>query len=110
LTALFDAGSDLNSARRELIRRLPGLGPKQASLLIRNLCLSDDVAVIDVHVARYLEICHGEHDVVRSSSGIASYERLENKVRAIALKSGSSVGVFDLAVWSTMVALHEVVK
>ena len=37
---------------RDLLMTLPGVGPKTASWVVRNLRASDEVAIIDVHVRR----------------------------------------------------------
>jgi N-glycosylase/DNA lyase len=37
---------------RAWLLRLPGIGPKTASWIVRNHCASSDVAIIDIHVQR----------------------------------------------------------
>src|SRR5262249_22181885 len=38
--------------QRDWLQRLPGVGPKTASWIVRNLTASDEVAIIDIHVQR----------------------------------------------------------
>jgi thermostable 8-oxoguanine DNA glycosylase len=55
LTALAAQDPPNSLAARELrdwLRRLPGVGPKTASWIVRNRKRADDVAVIDVHIRR----------------------------------------------------------
>ncbi len=42
--------------RKQLISDIPGLGPKQASMFLRNIGMSYDLAILDVHVLRFLKI------------------------------------------------------
>lgn len=37
---------------RDWLMRLPGVGPKTASWVVRNLTMSDDIAIVDIHVRR----------------------------------------------------------
>jgi N-glycosylase/DNA lyase len=37
---------------RNLLMKLPGIGPKTASWIVRNWCGSDEVAILDIHVIR----------------------------------------------------------
>ena len=45
-----DSLSDLEL--RAALLKLPGLGPKTSSWIVRNYRASDDVAIIDIHIAR----------------------------------------------------------
>jgi N-glycosylase/DNA lyase len=107
LSAMFD-GDDVGQLRRTLVSELPGIGPKQASLLLRNLRVSCDTAVLDAHFMRYLELCHGFPANSERISNLAGYERVERAALEIARSYGVSIAVFDLAVWSTMAAAREI--
>ena len=39
-------------ARSEIVRTVLGIGPKQASLFLRNVGYTDDLAILDIHVLR----------------------------------------------------------
>lgn len=86
--------------RRNLVALLPGIGPKQASLLLLNLGVTDDLAVLDRHVLRYMtwiEVIDSD----RPPRGLREYEAAEAKFRAHAGALGHSVVDVDRAVWLT---------
>jgi N-glycosylase/DNA lyase len=101
------SGDDTARIRRLLVNELPGIGPKQASLLLRNLRRSMNTAVLDAHFLRYLELCHGLSVDRMRITRLAGYERVESTALEIARGYGVSIAVFDLAVWSTMSAARE---
>ena len=43
--------------RRQLLCRCPGIGPKTASWILRNLGIGNDLAILDVHVVRAMQDC-----------------------------------------------------
>ena len=49
----LDDARDVREARRRLASEVSGLGPKQASLFLRNIGYAANVAVLDVHVLTY---------------------------------------------------------
>jgi N-glycosylase/DNA lyase len=53
IKSLFEEAQDERDARRHLAREVSGLGPKQASLFLRNIGFTTQVAVLDVHVLTY---------------------------------------------------------
>ena len=77
-------------------------GPKQASLFLRRIGYSSDLAVLDRHVVRYLELVLEIKISDTDLSRLTSYEQVERQFRTRAMFFGHPVGVFDLAVWITM--------
>jgi len=87
------------SARRFLASEVPGLGPKQSSLFLRNIGYSEDVAVLDVHVLTYMYWMELTSDLVKSISTLRRYEALEHMLMEHSLANGYRAGHFDIAVW-----------
>jgi N-glycosylase/DNA lyase len=85
-------------ARCNLVAKAHGIGPKQASLFLRNIGYSDDLAILDVHVLHYLTWIGlvSENPKVHS---IKRYENIENVFRSHARQLGYSAAQLDLAVW-----------
>ena len=94
-------------ARTALVSAIPGLGPKQASLFLRNIGASDDLAVLDRHVLRYMTWI-GVETPSRSPANLRDYTDLESVLRRHAIRQGYSLGTFDRAVWLTVRCWREV--
>ena len=54
IRGVLNAARDGRGARRLLAAEVSGLGPKQASLFLRNIGYEKHVAVLDVHVLTYM--------------------------------------------------------
>lgn len=89
-------------ARRVLISCVFGFGPKQASLFLRRVGFSTDLAVIDTHILDYMRIRTGVPSSPATLSKIDCYEQIEARFRALAQRIGYDVGCVDLATWITM--------
>ena len=67
--------------RQNLIADMPGLGPKQASMFLRNIGISYELAIIDTHVLRFLNI----YSLLRSKrpnlGTISSYKKIKQILR-----------------------------
>jgi len=95
-------------ARCNLVSTAIGIGPKQASLFLRNIGYANDLAILDNHVLRYIKWIRliSEHPIRVHS--IKKYERVEKHFRQHAQQLGFSVAQFDIAVWVvTRVACRE---
>lgn len=108
LRSYLGLSSDVGQIRRTLIRDLPGIGPKQASMFLRNVGTSFDLAVLDVHVLRFLHLIEVLPSEKVHFAGIDPYERVEATVREYAQSVGRAVGHLDWAIWITMRAAREV--
>jgi N-glycosylase/DNA lyase len=93
--------------RRCLVSDIPGVGPKQASMFLRNISASYDLAILDMHVLRFMEI----QDLLTISqvriSTVSGYEKTERVVVEYADSLGYPVGYLDWAIWATMKAARE---
>jgi len=99
LRSFLEASRDSRDARRRLALEVSGLGPKQASLFLRNIGYAAHVAVLDVHVLTYMSWVGLTEMPVRSVSTVRKYEALEDAFIEHAYSFGYSPDRFDLAVW-----------
>ncbi len=93
--------------RRRLITDIPGLGPKQASMFLRNIGRSYDLAIIDVHVLRFLRVQDILLNEKTAIGSLRSYELIERKIVEYADSLGFPAGYLDWAIWATMKAAQE---
>lgn len=97
---LGDDAEDLaDRALRDRLVALPGVGPKTASWVVRNLRGSDEVAILDVHLlraGRMLGIFHEALTVERH------YPRLEASFLSFAAAIGARASILDSVMWMTM--------
>ena len=89
-------------ARRRLMREAKGVGPKQASLFLRNIGYSRRLAVLDCHLLRYMRMVGVRNAFARRITTLAGYERIEGAFVARADSFGCQPSRFDLAVWIVM--------
>ncbi|MXV84143.1 hypothetical protein F4Z98_12335 [Candidatus Poribacteria bacterium] len=102
IKSLLDNTVDFREMRQYLISEIPGLGPKQSSLFLRNIGYADSVAVLDVHVLTYMNWVGLTTVLEKSIPTIRKYETLENSFVEHSLSLGYSPEQFDLAVWLVM--------
>lgn len=102
IRGLLDNTADFREMRQHLISEIPGLGPKQSSLFLRNIGYADSIAVLDVHILTYMNWAGLTPVIEKSIPTIRKYETLENSFVEHSLSSGYSLEQFDLAVWLVM--------
>jgi N-glycosylase/DNA lyase len=88
--------------RVNLMRCACGIGPKQASLFLRNSYLAKDVAILDTHVLRYMVINRLAKTSVKTVSSLAVYEQIEDCLRRYADSLRTTLSELDTAIWITM--------
>lgn len=108
LSELLNHDDDAVSVRLWMVKNMDGVGPKQASMFLRNAAVSYDLAIIDTHVCQYMRVIGlGEGDL--NVATIREYEKSEAKLRAYARTAmGCPVGVLDWAIWIVMRAASKV--
>lgn len=99
IRGFLDCLDSSQAARRRLAAEVPGLGPKQASLFLRNIGHATHIAVLDTHVLKYMYWTGLTEVAVKSISNIRHYESLEDKFNEHSISSGYVPDQFDLAVW-----------
>jgi N-glycosylase/DNA lyase len=77
-------------------------------MFLRNVGASFDLAILDVHVLRFLHLMEVLSEQPVKVSVLAGYERVEAVVRHYAESMGRAVGYLDWAIWITMRAAREV--
>lgn len=95
----------IGNMRASLVTDLPGVGPKQASLFLRNIGRTTDIAVIDSHVLRFFKLI-GLLSWDRVST-LEDYEQAEAVVIGYACAAGCKPAFLDWAIWITMRAARE---
>ncbi len=106
----LDDARGIREARRRLVSEVPGLGPKQASLFLRNIGYVANVAVLDVHVLTYMSWVGLTDTLVKSVSTIRKYETLEDSFIEHSYSFGYTPDRFDLAVWVVVKVAKEEYK
>lgn len=101
LVELFRKNHEPLSLRKTLINLAPGLGMKQASMYLRNVNCTFDLAVIDAQILRYMQLMGLGVD---HSSGITQNQYLakENLLIKHTQGFGYPVGCVDYAIWIVM--------
>lgn len=95
---MYTDSSDLRDA---LVKLVPGLGMKQASMYLRNVSNSYELAVIDSHVLKYMNII----DLIQKIPASISKKRYlakENLLTKHTERFGYPVGCVDYAIWIVM--------
>ncbi|WP_372090119.1 hypothetical protein P7L79_11770 [Tistrella mobilis] len=102
LCSLVYAFGNAACARAWLVSNVSGIGPKQASMFLRNTGISYDLAVLDRHVLNYMSVIGLYDGTGRAISKLAQYHAQENKLIAHANRLGFAVGLLDWAIWIVM--------
>ena len=87
--------------RRWLSAEVAGIGPKQASMLLRNLGRGKRLAILDRHVLRFMHLL-GISATSGPISGVVEYESREASFVEYADHRGISADSLDVAVWVVM--------
>ena len=107
LSALVQGFGDASQARQWLVKHIPGAGPKQASMFLRNAGITYSLAILDRHVLNYMsEVGISDH-TQPYVSGMSTYLRFEQSLREHATRIGYDVGLLDWAIWIVMRADKE---
>ncbi|WP_027668096.1 8-oxoguanine DNA glycosylase [Rhizobium leguminosarum] len=102
LTALLSELENPVAARNWLVNFAPGLGPKQASMFLRNSGFSYDLAILDRHVLNYMELTGLRSENSKPIATMKEYRFDEDSMRSHARELGFAVGILDWAIWIVM--------
>lgn len=98
-------------ARDVLIQKCWGIGPKQASLFLRNIGFCDDLAILDCHVINYMKIQKIDEEFnISNKNSMPSYYKEENKLRLYAISIKKKLSTLDVGIWTVMRVMKEEVK
>ena len=101
---------DVREVRRRLVSEVSGLGPKQASLFLRNVGYAVRIAVLDVHVLTYMSWIGLTDSLVNAVTTVRKYETLEDAFIEHSFSFGYTPDRFDLAVWVVVKVAKEEYK
>jgi len=107
LRSLLRSSRDVRDVRRRLIMEVSGLGPKQASLFLRNIGYAVHVTVLDIHILTYMRWIGLTESIMASIPSLRKYEALERAFIGHAYSLGYTPDCFDLAVWVVMRVVKE---
>jgi N-glycosylase/DNA lyase len=107
LSTLLRRFDDASQTRAWLVEHIPGAGPKQASMFLRNAGLTYSLAILDRHVLKYMSELGISNHARPFVSGLPTYLRLEQSLREHASRIGYDVGLLDWAIWIVMRADKE---
>jgi N-glycosylase/DNA lyase len=93
---------DVGDTRAWLVAHASGMGPKQASMFLRNCGVSYDLAILDRHVLNYMAAQGMYSGTQVSISRLSQYGRHEEKLRDHAKEMNCPVGLLDWAIWIVM--------
>lgn len=99
IKSLLEKAQDEREARRHLAKNIAGLGPKQASLFLRNIGYAEQVAVLDVHVLTYMDWVGLIPSPVKTVRTMRQYEMLEDTFIEYSDLFGFPPDRLDVAVW-----------
>lgn len=102
LACLLEGFESASEARQWLVDFAPGLGPKQASMFLRNVGYSYELAVLDRHVLRYMELVGLRDSFGDSVHSMSEYLDTETSLQAHAEYAKCPVGILDWAIWIVM--------
>lgn len=102
LCALVSEFHDATQARDWLVAHAPGMGPKQASMFLRNAGVSYDLAILDRHVLNYMTALGIYNGTNLTISKLAQYHRSEAVLREHSNNLNCPVGLLDWAIWIVM--------
>ncbi|EDV9641054.1 DNA lyase [Salmonella enterica subsp. enterica serovar Carno] len=102
LSSLMRKFNHAEEARTWLVAHASGIGPKQASMFLRNCGFTYDMAILDRHVLNYMSTLGIYSGSQLSVTGLAKYGKLENTLRDHASEMDCPVGLLDWAIWIVM--------
>ena len=99
--SLITSDMDVLEIRRSVIQLVKGLGPKQSSLLLRNIGRGKHIAVIDRHILSFMRLLKLIPENTEPSS-MRSYECHESAFLSYAAFRRLPPDTLDLAIWVVM--------
>jgi N-glycosylase/DNA lyase len=102
ITNLLKSCKSAKIARKMFVDKVVGFGPKQASLFLRNIGFTNDLAILDSHVLAFMSMKGLLKKGVRSIPTLNLYERHEMHLIKYANNTGWPLGYLDEAIWIVM--------
>lgn len=98
---ILKTSRDENMAREKLVKICTGIGPKQASLFLRNIGYSENLAILDTHVIHYMDLL-GMRDRKTRINTMNEYSKHENILLFYADSLNKTLATMDIAIWVVM--------
>lgn len=98
LRELLAAQPGIVERRHWLVKNIKGMGYKEASHYLRNIGFGADVAILDRHILRNMQLL-GIIKEIPSSLPSAVYHDLERRLRSFSAKVGIPLGHLDFVLW-----------
>lgn len=105
LKLFLRGGASPSEIRREIVQRCPGVGPKQASHFLKNVGYSDELAILDRHIVKYMELSKHTNVSSYQLGRLDKYEDIESQYISAVKDFKYPVAIVDQAMWFVMRAL-----
>jgi len=102
LRKLLDSFNNHFEAREWLVKNMPGLGPKQASMFLRNSGTTYELAILDRHVLNYMSLLGMYNEPEKVISSKKKYLHYETLLSEYADSLNCKIGLLDWAIWVVM--------
>jgi N-glycosylase/DNA lyase len=89
-------------ARAKIVSFAVGIGPKQASLFLRNIGYARNLAILDSHILKYMSLVGLLPQLMRSVPTLNKYETIEQILYSYSEKFTTSLAYIDTAIWVVM--------
>jgi N-glycosylase/DNA lyase len=96
------SAKDPHEARLKIITTAVGIGPKQASLFLRNIGYADNLAILDSHVLKYMVLQAFIPQPLQGVSHIRTYEKIETRLNQYAMNLRMRLAYLDRVIWVVM--------
>ena len=93
---------DERTARARIMSVTVGIGPKQASLFLRNIGYAKNLAILDTHILKYMTVIGLVPKILKTVSYLPKYEDIEAILNNYATKFKESLACLDTAIWIVM--------
>ncbi|WP_067141067.1 N-glycosylase/DNA lyase [Oceanivirga salmonicida] len=95
---IMSSGKDIFEIRKWLVDNVNGMGLKEASHVLRNLGMGENIAILDRHILRVLKAVKVIDDIPNTLT-YKKYLEIEEKMRDYSKKIGISMDRLDLVLW-----------
>ncbi|MGB2783605.1 MAG: hypothetical protein WBC45_06650 [Atribacterota bacterium] len=93
---------DERTARTRIMSVAVGIGPKQASLFLRNIGYAENLAILDTHILKYMKVIGLVPQILKTVSYPPKYEDIEGILINYATKFKENLACLDTAIWIVM--------
>ncbi|MCK5602274.1 hypothetical protein KAR91_10405 [Candidatus Pacearchaeota archaeon] len=102
LKLMLHRARDEKSVRNTIMKYCKGIGPKQASLFLRNIGFGTNLAIIDTHIFNFMKHKNLITESIDNIKSKYDYFNIEKDFIQYAESKNVSPGNLDLAIWAVM--------